>query len=151
MGLVALQHVGSSQTRARTRVPCIGRQILNHCATREAPPASSLEEEKQQCLHIIYILGLLLAMNTAVKIKGSGFSRGAAALCRTRHGKVHPSAQHKGCYLLLGVAGPDGSPKTKPLCSQQETREALVLLYLLTLRIQGKMKTSFGCFSLLIF
>ena len=34
--LVAPQHVGSSQTRARTRVPCIGRQILNHCATREA-------------------------------------------------------------------------------------------------------------------
>ena len=37
-GLVALRHVGSSQTRARTRVPCIGRQILNHCATREAWP-----------------------------------------------------------------------------------------------------------------
>ena len=36
-GLVAPQHVGSSQTRARTRVPCIGRQTLNHCATREAP------------------------------------------------------------------------------------------------------------------
>ena len=36
MGLVALWHVGSSQTRARTHVPCIGRQILNHCATREA-------------------------------------------------------------------------------------------------------------------
>ena len=34
-GPVAPQHVGSSQTRARTRVPCIGRQILNHCATRE--------------------------------------------------------------------------------------------------------------------
>ena len=34
--LVALQRVGSSQTRARTCVPCIGRQILNHCATREA-------------------------------------------------------------------------------------------------------------------
>ena len=27
----------SSQTRARTCVPCIGRQILNHCTTREAP------------------------------------------------------------------------------------------------------------------
>ena len=27
----------SSPTRAQTRVPCIGRQILNHCATREAP------------------------------------------------------------------------------------------------------------------
>ena len=36
-GLVAPRHVGSSQTRARTRVPCIGRQIPNHCATREAP------------------------------------------------------------------------------------------------------------------
>ena len=35
-GLVSPRHVGSSQTRARTRVPCIGRQILNHCTTREA-------------------------------------------------------------------------------------------------------------------
>ena len=35
-GRVAPRHVGSSQTRARTRVPCIGRQILNHCTTREA-------------------------------------------------------------------------------------------------------------------
>ena len=35
-GLVVPRHVGSSQTRARTRVPCIGRQILNHCTTREA-------------------------------------------------------------------------------------------------------------------
>ena len=41
-GLVAPQHVGSSQTRAQTRVPCIGRQILNHCATREAPIFSFL-------------------------------------------------------------------------------------------------------------
>ena len=35
-GPVAPRHVGSSQTRARTRVPCIDRQTLNHCATREA-------------------------------------------------------------------------------------------------------------------
>ena len=41
-GLVAPRHVGSSQTRARTRVPCISRQILNHCATREAPIFISL-------------------------------------------------------------------------------------------------------------
>ena len=33
---VALRHVGSSRTRARTRVPCIGRRILNHYATKEA-------------------------------------------------------------------------------------------------------------------
>ena len=36
-GPAALRHVGSSQTRARTRVPCIGRRILNLCATREVP------------------------------------------------------------------------------------------------------------------
>ena len=35
-GLVAPWHVGSSRTRDRTCVPCIGRQILNHCTTREA-------------------------------------------------------------------------------------------------------------------
>ena len=35
VGLVAPQHVGSSRTRAQNRVPCIGRWILNHCATRE--------------------------------------------------------------------------------------------------------------------
>ena len=35
-GSSAPRHVGSSQTRARTRVPCTGRQTLNHCATREA-------------------------------------------------------------------------------------------------------------------
>ena len=32
MGFVAPQHVGSSRARARTRVTCIGRRILNHCA-----------------------------------------------------------------------------------------------------------------------
>ena len=36
-GLVAPRHVGSSRTRVHTHVPCIGRLILNHCATREAP------------------------------------------------------------------------------------------------------------------
>ena len=36
-----LRDVGSSQTRARTRVPCIGRQTLNHCATREAQQVDS--------------------------------------------------------------------------------------------------------------
>ena len=35
-GLVALQQVGSSWIRAQTHVPCVGRRILNHCATREA-------------------------------------------------------------------------------------------------------------------
>ena len=34
-GLVAPRHVGSSQTRDLTCVPCIGRQILSIWATRE--------------------------------------------------------------------------------------------------------------------
>ena len=36
-GLVAPRHVGSSQTRDRTPVPCIGRWILNHWAPRNYP------------------------------------------------------------------------------------------------------------------
>ena len=43
-GPVAPRHVGPSQTRARTRVPCIGRQTLNHCATREAPVTPFISE-----------------------------------------------------------------------------------------------------------
>ena len=42
-GLAAPRHVGSSRSRARTRVPCIGRRILNHCVTREAPQSFSKE------------------------------------------------------------------------------------------------------------
>ena len=34
-GLVARQHVGSSQTRDQTHVPCTGRWALTHWATRE--------------------------------------------------------------------------------------------------------------------
>ena len=33
--LVAPRHVGSSRTRDRTGVPCIGKWILNHWTTRE--------------------------------------------------------------------------------------------------------------------
>ena len=38
--------MGSSRTRARTRVPCIGRQILNHCTTREAQNHTFLKKVK---------------------------------------------------------------------------------------------------------
>ena len=47
-GSVAPRHVGSSQTRARTRVPCIGRQIPNHCATREARALIILTAPKER-------------------------------------------------------------------------------------------------------
>ena len=35
MGLVTPWHVESSQIRDHTHVPCIGRQFLIHCTTRE--------------------------------------------------------------------------------------------------------------------
>ena len=35
MDLVVLWHVGSSWTKDRTRVPCIGRWILNHWTTKK--------------------------------------------------------------------------------------------------------------------
>ena len=54
MGLVALRHVGSSWTRARTRVSCIGRRILNHCATRK--PSLTFNKILWQSFHVIYIL-----------------------------------------------------------------------------------------------
>ena len=38
MGLVAAWLVESSPARVQTCVPCIGRWILIHCTTREAPP-----------------------------------------------------------------------------------------------------------------
>ena len=46
-GLAAPRHVGSSQTRARTRVPCISRQTPNHCATREA--RNLKKKKKKSC------------------------------------------------------------------------------------------------------
>ena len=53
-GLVAPQHVGSSRTRARTHVPCFGRLILNHCATREVPRLTSCQLKAFACvLHLL--------------------------------------------------------------------------------------------------
>ena len=50
-GPAAPRHVGSSQTRARTRVPCIGRRILNHCATREGGAGDFLRSVSSQKTH----------------------------------------------------------------------------------------------------
>ncbi|XP_054937655.1 dolichyl-diphosphooligosaccharide--protein glycosyltransferase subunit MAGT1 isoform X1 [Physeter macrocephalus] len=41
IGPAAPWNVRSSRTGARSRVPCIGRRTLNHCATREAPHSGS--------------------------------------------------------------------------------------------------------------
>ena len=46
-GLSCPQHVDSSQTRDRTCVLCIGRQILNHWTTREVPTFASFGDQMQ--------------------------------------------------------------------------------------------------------
>ena len=56
MGLVVPWHMGSSRTRARTRVPCIGRRILNHCAKREVPNIFSL------CLIFVSLISIWFGM-----------------------------------------------------------------------------------------
>ena len=48
--LAALRHVWSFWTRNRTRVPCSGRQILNHWTTRRIPPINSLHANLSQNL-----------------------------------------------------------------------------------------------------
>ena len=53
-GLVALWHVGSSRPRDQTRVPCIGRQILNHCTTREVQVVCFFDIELHELL--VYFL-----------------------------------------------------------------------------------------------
>ena len=40
--------MGSSRARARTCVPCIGRWILNHCATREVPNGQFYNVKKEE-------------------------------------------------------------------------------------------------------
>ena len=54
-GPVAPRHVGSSQTRARTRIPCISRQTLNHRTTREAPLIFKINLFIYFCLHWVFV------------------------------------------------------------------------------------------------
>ena len=71
-GLVAPRHVGSSRTWARTHVPCIGRQILNPCTTREAPQVTFMEhlfydgeDARWSCIHVCQLQTLNQTLNPA--------------------------------------------------------------------------------------
>ena len=48
-----------SQTRDQTHVHCIGRQILNHWATREVQEADLIK--KENCLVVLVVPGLCTA------------------------------------------------------------------------------------------
>ena len=77
-GLATPRHVGSSQTRARTRVPCIGRQTLNHCATREG--LSFLL--KHICLFILFNFLCLCRLDETVTYPSiKGMSSVGTSLC----------------------------------------------------------------------
>ena len=52
--LVAPRHVGSSRSRAQTHVPCIGRRILNHCTTREAPGSHLMQPGSRKVGYLSY-------------------------------------------------------------------------------------------------
>ena len=84
-GPVSPWHVGSSPTRARTCVPCIGRQILNHCATREAllwslcllsVPSEPLKVVSISCFFFFLCVGhtfLFLCMSHTFLLKSGHF------------------------------------------------------------------------------
>ena len=67
--LVAPQHVRSSRTRTRTLVCCIGRWILNHCATREVPIFFF-----NQCQSSLYYLPLGLNFCTPLPLQNDKYS-----------------------------------------------------------------------------
>ena len=94
MGLVALQPVGSSQTRDQTRVPHVGRQILNHWTTRESPDVLNLN---QVHLSVFLLWVVLLVSSLASGIKGFLFffsPRIFMVICSTCKSMIH-------CELIL--------------------------------------------------
>ena len=95
-GLVALRHVGSSWNRARTRVPCIGRWILNHCATREVPPI--FLKLKYSCYNVVFAQ-FFCKHKTAQKLNLFFFLKEAFTLARTG------SQNHRWLQRRLGEQG----------------------------------------------
>ena len=69
-GLAVPWNVGSSQTRGRTSVPCIARQILNHWTTREASHISKL-----------YISSFISIWHEFEQTQGDSEGQGSLACC----------------------------------------------------------------------
>ena len=82
----ALQNVGSSQTRGRTRVPCIGRQIPKHWTTREVPISSKIDDSisvsiRPPCASLYSVVFVVLTCNHVYRyLQGcSGLGRSVAS------------------------------------------------------------------------
>ena len=83
MGPVAPRHVGSSQTRARTHVPGIGRQTPNHCAFREAPAGrflTSVPPGKSSLILFYFFLWLRWVLVAACRLSLVGVGGGYSSL-----------------------------------------------------------------------
>ena len=77
---------GIFPNRARTHVPCIGRQILNHCTTREAPIMGFLYHVTSLCPGLTpWSSEALITFCPQASISGSwcGLIRGTTCLYRT--------------------------------------------------------------------
>ena len=119
-GLAAPRHVGSSWTRARTHVPCIGRWTLNHCTTREVPKLIFKEHIFQTArrsikLHYLlrYISGLIIVLiiNCVYFFLQSvynlllGKSSITTLFPLTRLERVHPSRRRCNTGAMRGADG----------------------------------------------
>ena len=99
-GLVAPRHVGSSRTRAQTRVPCIGRRILNHCATTEVPDVDhflkSLLNLLQYCF--CFMFWFLATRHVGSQLLDQGSTR---APCTGRQSLNHWITREVADFIIL--------------------------------------------------
>ena len=73
LGLVALWHVGYSQTRHQTRVPYLGGWILNHWTTREVPvPIQISPLVSKQLFVVVHFLKILFIWLCQVLVAARG-------------------------------------------------------------------------------
>ena len=72
MGLVVPRHVGSSWTMELTCVPCIGRQILNHCDTRGVPKSFSWRGRRKKWANWVLVFFCLINITLGKHLNKDG-------------------------------------------------------------------------------
>ena len=111
--LVAVQHVGSSQTRDWTHVPCITRQILNHWASREALNHWTLSKAlpfimwvglKKQKTHLLWILQLIALDSDCKSARSPAFQPGLWILDSHLHKSISSIHTHPVGSVFLDIS-----------------------------------------------